>query len=90
VLILAPTCGTIAAAVQSANERSLGEIKWQKRPVGVKTLQELRKKAKPIKTISSARHYFLLVSKSGFTRSLEQIADEGVLLLDLRKGFKAS
>ena len=68
----------------------LGEVKWKKRPVGVKTLQELRKKAKVIKGLSRARHYFLLVSKSGFTRSLEQMADEGLRLLDLRKGFNPS
>ena len=64
----------------------LGEIKWQKKPVGIQTLAELREKAKKLRDLSDSRKYFLLISKSGFTRSLQEMADESVLLFDLRKG----
>ncbi|MCK4487551.1 MAG: hypothetical protein KAU38_12430, partial [Desulfobacterales bacterium] len=64
----------------------LGEIKWQKKPVGIQTLAELREKAKKLRDLSDSRKFFLLISKSGFTRSLQEMADEGVLLFDLRKG----
>lgn len=63
----------------------LGEIKWQKKPVGIKTLGELREKAKKLKVLSDSRNYLLLISKSGFTRRLQEMADESVLLFDLRK-----
>lgn len=64
----------------------LGEIKWQKKPVGIRTLGELREKAKKLNVLSDFRNYLLLISKSGFTRSLQEMADESVLLFDLRKG----
>ena len=64
----------------------LGEIKWQKKPVGIRTLRELREKAKKLNVLSNSRNYLLLTSKSGFTRSLQEMADESVLLFDLRKG----
>ena len=64
----------------------LGEIKWQKKPVGIRTLGELREKAKKLNVLSDSRNYLLLISKSGFTRSLQEMADESVLLFDLRKG----
>ena len=63
-----------------------GEIKWQKKPVGIRTLGELKEKVKKLKALSDSRKYLLLISKSGFTRSLQEIADETVLLFDLRKG----
>ena len=64
----------------------LGEIKWQKRPVGIGVLGELKEKAKRLKLLSDSRKHFLLISKSGFTRSLQEMADGSVLLLDLKKG----
>lgn len=64
----------------------LGEIKWQKRPVGIKTLEELREKAKRLSILPDSRNYLLLISKSGFTRSLQDMACERVRLFDLRKG----
>ncbi|MEA1899178.1 MAG: ATP-binding protein [Thermodesulfobacteriota bacterium] len=64
----------------------LGEIKWQKKPTGIKILEELRKKAEKIKTLSVCRKYFLLISKSGFTQAVQEMAGENVLLFDLRKG----
>jgi AAA+ ATPase superfamily predicted ATPase len=63
----------------------LGEIKWQKKPMGIKILGELREKAEKIKTLSACRKYFLLISKSGFTRSLQETAGENILLFDLGK-----
>ena len=65
----------------------LGEIKWQKKPVGIRTLEELREKAQKLKVLSDSRNYLLLISKSGFTRGLQEMADESVLLFDLRKGL---
>ena len=64
----------------------LGEIKWQKKPTDIKILEELRKKAEKIKTLSVCRKYFLLISKSGFTQAVQEMAGENVLLFDLRKG----
>ena len=63
----------------------LGEIKWQKKPVGIKILGELREKAEKIKTLSACRKYFLLISKSGFTEAVQETAGENVLLFDLGK-----
>ena len=63
----------------------MGEIKWQTKPVGIKTLGELKEKAKRLKILLDSRKYFLLISKSGFTRTLQDMADENVLLFDLRK-----
>ncbi|NVM21096.1 MAG: ATP-binding protein [Desulfobacterales bacterium] len=65
----------------------LGEIKWQKRPVGVKTFKALKEKGKKIKALSACRKYFLLISKGGFTQAVQEMADENVLLFDLRKGW---
>ena len=62
----------------------LGEIKWRKKPTGIKIFGELREKAERIKTLSACRKYFLLISKSGFTQAVQEMAGENVLLLDLR------
>ncbi|MEA3417347.1 MAG: ATP-binding protein [Thermodesulfobacteriota bacterium] len=66
----------------------LGEIKWQKKPVGIKILGELRKKAEKIKTLSACRKYFLLISKSGFTEAVQETASENVLLVDLGESME--
>ncbi len=66
----------------------LGEVKWQKKPVGIKILVELREKVERIKTLSAFRKYFLLISKSGFTQAVQEMAGENVLLFDLGKGRK--
>ena len=63
----------------------LGEIKWQIKPLGIKTLKLLKEKSEKIKILSDYRKYFLLVSKSGFTPGLQKIAGENVQLFDLRK-----
>jgi len=61
----------------------LGEIKWQRNPVGIKTLKQLREKAEKVRVLQNSRKHFLLISKSGFTQNLEQMAGENVLLFDL-------
>lgn len=66
----------------------LGEIKWQKKPVGIKTLKKLKEKSEKIRILSDYRKYFLLISKSGFTASFRKMAGESVRLIDLRKDQK--
>lgn len=66
----------------------LGEIKWQNKPVGIKTLNKLKEKSEKIRILSDYRKYFLLISKSGFTPSFKKMAGESVRLIDLRKDQK--
>ena len=64
----------------------LGEIKWQNSPMGIQALRQLKEKAEKLKGLDDVHKHFLFISKSGFTRSLQEMADESVLLFDLRKG----
>ncbi len=68
----------------------LGEIKWQRAPVGINTLKQLKQKSEKIKVLTDCLKYFLLISKSGFTHRLEEMAGENVILFDLRKGWPSS
>ncbi len=75
----------IMATDPSGRNMLLGEIKWQRNPVGLKTLNQLKERVKKIKFLSDSRNYFLLVSKSGFSQALQEIEGENLVLFDLRK-----
>ena len=59
------------------------ETKWNKRPLGTKVLQELKRKALEVKWGGEKRReYFALVAKGGFTEKLiEQARKEKVVLI---------
>jgi len=64
-----------------------GECKWRNKPVGINILEDLKRKVEIIKKqIAVADEYYVLLSKSGFTASLKNVAHEGkLILIDIRK-----
>ena len=53
----------------------LGECKWSKNKVGTELLEDLEIKSKNIKwKLGKRKEIFVLFSKSGFTRELENLA----------------
>ncbi len=51
----------------------IGECKWTKEPLGLEVMENLKTKASVFKKYSPI--HFILFSKSGFTKSLQHIAD---------------
>ena len=74
----------ILATDDKGRNALLGEIKWTKNPVGIRTLKDLKEKAERIDVLKGSQKSFLLISKSGFTQRLREMTDESLSLLDLR------
>ncbi len=66
----------------------LGECKWRNEPVGISVLNELMERGELFKQYKSK--YYMLFSKSGFTKDLEENAEKmgNVELVDLKKMFE--
>lgn len=64
-----------------------GECKWRNKPIGINILADLKRKAEIIKKHTAvADEHYVLLSKSGFTASLEDASPkEKLVLIDMRK-----
>ena len=65
-----------------------GECKWQNEPIGIAVLNELIEKSEVLKQYKNK--YYMLFSKSGFTKDLEETAAamDHVGLVDLKKLYE--
>ncbi len=64
-----------------------GECKWRNEPVGIGVVEDLKRKSQLLKMYTN--RYYILFSKSGFSKELIRIADaEGILLVDLESLFR--
>lgn len=72
------------AVNEKTDEILFGEIKYTTRKMGVKVLNDLKKKARKVKWGSEGRkEHYLLVSMSGFDEELQELAAaEKVTLTD--------
>nr|WP_321498731.1 DUF234 domain-containing protein [uncultured Methanolobus sp.] len=60
------------------------ECKWQKQKINADVYYSLKEKAAHVKWLPERNEHFALISKSGFTKNLHEIAkQENVLLLTL-------
>lgn len=67
------------------------ECKWQKQKINADVYFSLKEKAAHVKWFTERKEYFALISKSGFTKNLHEIAkQENVLLLTLEDYFSDS
>ncbi len=75
----------IIALNEGRKEILFGEVKWKSRPVGWNVVEDLMKKRELVNWHKEdRRERFLMVSKSGFTKScLERMDGEGVMHWDL-------
>ncbi|MFZ5967529.1 MAG: ATP-binding protein [Bacillota bacterium] len=78
----------IDVLAQSSNEAIFGECKWRNEPVGIKVLNALIDKSEFLNQYENK--YYMLFSKSGFTKDLEDAAAnmDNVELVDLGKLFE--
>ncbi len=62
------------------------ECKWQSGQTGIDALKELQNKAKLVDFFNTGRkEYYMIISKSGFTKSaLRYAADQKIIMLDLK------
>lgn len=70
------------------NEKTilLGEARWTTRPLNEQTLEELKSKAAVVMLELGWHFHYALFSRTGFTESLRQRAEqEGILLIDLER-----
>lgn len=74
----------LVAVNKKANEILFGEIKYTTRKMGIKVLNDLKKKAKKVKWGSANRkEHYLLVSSNGFDEELIELAAvENIVLID--------
>jgi hypothetical protein len=77
----------IAALNEDKKSVIFGECKWTNRPVDVSVYNDLKRKSACVKWNNDNRNeYFILFSRSGFTHTMEDIAEQDkVLLFDLKK-----
>lgn len=68
---------------QKTKEIIFGEVKWSDKPVDVDVCKKLRKKSEFVDWMRKNRkEYYILFSKSGFTKSMMRLAKEdGVFLV---------
>ena len=81
----------ICAINEETKEILLGECKWTESKVGVELYSDLLRKAKLVKWHNETRkEYFMLCSKSGFSNSLLELANEqsNIILIDFSKDIK--
>ncbi|MDP2754230.1 MAG: ATP-binding protein [Nitrospirota bacterium] len=82
----------IIAMDERTKEMLLCECKWQSAQLGADILKELQEKAKFVDWFNAKRkEYYMVISKSGFTKSAQEYADTHKIILfdmkDLRKIF---
>lgn len=72
----------VIAISRSEKTVLVGECKWSQKPVGLNILNDLKQKTQvALKTIEISRVLYVLFSRAGFSRELEQIAtNEGISL----------
>ena len=69
----------------SGRENALiGEIKWTNKQVEYRVLNALIAKAESLEKLKECKKTFLIVSRSGFQKSLLKMKKDNVILLDLR------
>ena len=65
----------IVALDEEENKILFGEAKWSNKPVGVNIYKDLRRKSQKVEWNKENRNeYFCLLSKSGFTESMREVA----------------
>ncbi len=76
----------IIAANEETKEICFCECKWQSAQTGLLVLKELQEKAKFVEFFNTGRkEYYMVISKSGFTKSaLKYAADQKIILHDLK------
>jgi AAA+ ATPase superfamily predicted ATPase len=76
----------IIAANEETKDICFCECKWQSGKTGIDVLKELQNKAKFVDFFNTERkEYYMIISKSGFTKSaLIHAADQKIILLDLK------
>lgn len=64
-----------------------GECKWSNKPVGINIYEDLKRKSALVEWGNGQRkEYFILFSKSGFTKEMTKIAEvDGIFLIDQDK-----
>jgi len=72
---------------QETKEIIFGEAKWSQKPVGINIFLDLKKKAKSVQWHRGRRkEYYILFSKSGFTKDMKELAKkEKVFLVEQNK-----
>jgi len=78
----------VVALNEKKKEILFGECKWSKNRVGRKVLYELEEKSEEVKwRIGRRKERFILFSKNGFTRELEELSRErdDLELYDLKR-----
>ena len=74
----------IVAYNEETGDILFGEIKYTTRKVGVKTLHDLKEKAKKVKWGTDRREHYMIISKSGFEKNIiDVVVDDDVTLIDL-------
>ena len=74
----------IVAYNEETGDILFGEIKYTTRKVGVKTLHDLKEKAKKVKWGTDRREHYMIISKSGFEKNIiDVVDDDDVTLIDL-------
>jgi len=76
----------IIAMNEETKEICFCECKWQSAQTGMVVLKELQEKAKFVEFFNNVRkEYYIVISKSGFTRSAQRYAaDQNMILLELK------
>ncbi|GFO95990.1 hypothetical protein ig2599ANME_0174 [groundwater metagenome] len=76
----------IIAINEETKEICFCECKWQSGQTGIDVLKELQNKAKFVEFFNTERkEYYMIISKSGFTKSaLRYAAEQKIILLDLK------
>ncbi len=75
----------IVAYDEKRNNWLIGECKWSTKKVGTNILKELIHKSSSIIGQHSGKVYYVLFSKTGFTKALKTHAKENVILVDLNR-----
>lgn len=74
----------IVALDERTGDIGYGEVKFQKRKVGLDILNELKRKSNLIQKVTKRHEYYLLVSRSGFKKNLIEHKGDNVILMDLK------
>ena len=72
----------VVALSEDGKKILLGEVKWSNKPVGVNIYENLKRKVQKVEWGKGKRNeYFCLFSKSGFTKSMKELAKQENVIL---------
>ncbi|MCG7849820.1 MAG: ATP-binding protein [ANME-2 cluster archaeon] len=79
----------IIATDDNSKKILFGECKWQNRKTGIDVLATLMDKSRFVDwNINNRTEYFVVISKSGFTKKAEEFAGQNNVILDTLQDFK--